>query len=87
MTNFDLWQKWLATLPKDVRQIARRYPLGTKFRIHGKLVYVISYEEGGGLSIAATNPADDYEKAVAERQPICECCAGNLDTLRTWDDI
>ena len=78
----SMWEEWLATRPEVVRQMARRYPPGTKFRIHDEVMHVMSYEESGGLSVTATDPAEDYEKAVAERQPLCKCCVGNLDALR-----
>ena len=75
-------EEWLAQLPAAVRDMARQYPPGTKFLIHSKVMHVISYDEIGGLSVTATDPASDYEKAVAERQPVCKCCVGKLDELR-----
>jgi hypothetical protein len=62
--------------------MARKYPPGTKFFIHGKIMHVVGYNENGGLSVSATNPFHNYEKAIAELQPICEHCIKDLDALK-----
>lgn len=73
---------WLAGRPEIVKQTARRYPLGTAFDIHDQMMYVTSYYEDGGVSVSPFHLAEDYDKAMANRQPICGCCVGRLDELR-----
>ena len=75
-------EQWLVGRPDVVCKMARRYPPGTAFRIHGTVVWVVSYNEDGGVSVSETDPGVDYETAVATRQPVCGCCVKNLDALR-----
>ena len=75
------WREWLAERPKLVRKMAKKYPPGTKFNIHGQHMHVMSYEEDGGISVTAIDPFEDYENAVKERKPVCSCCVGKLDEL------
>jgi hypothetical protein len=75
-------EQWLIGRPDIVQSMARRYPPGTKFRIHDKVVWVVSFREDGSLMVSETNPAEDYDKSVATRQPVCNCCVANLDAVR-----
>lgn len=77
-----IWHQWLATRPATVRQIAERYPPGTRFNVHGQLMHVVSYDESGGLNVTPIDPTEDYAAAVAQRQPVCKCCLRKLDALR-----
>lgn len=80
--NDQLWKQWLSTRPESVRVLALKYPIGTKFNLHGKTLHVMSYNENGTLALTATSPFEDYEKAVAERQPVCSCCMDKLDEMK-----
>lgn len=76
------WEQWLAGRPEKVREMGCRYPPGTKFKIHGKIVWLVSYCEDGTVMVSETNPSEAYETAIATRQPICGCCTGKLDEVR-----
>jgi hypothetical protein len=80
-----MWEKWLSTRPAVVQEMANKYPIGTRFNIHGLVMHVIAYGEDGGLSVTETDPEEDYEKAVAGRVPICPCCVSSLDHLKIID--
>lgn len=75
------WEAWVETRPAAVQHTARKYPVGTKFNLHGKTAWVVSYEEDGGLSVSFVDPSQDYDAAVKSRQPICVCCATDLSSL------
>jgi len=75
-------EQWLATRPETVQRTARRYPPGTRFNMHGRVMHVISYEEDGGLSVTPLDPSEDYKGAVAQRQPVCPCCVAQLDAIK-----
>lgn len=49
-------------------------------------MYVVSIYEDGGLGVTLTNPFEDYDKAVAERTFLCDCCVGKLDALRIEEE-
>lgn len=80
------WAQWLATRPQAVQRLAEKYPPGTRFRCHGRIMHTISYEEYAnrtvGLGVSATNPGENYALAVATRETVCACCLPQLDTLR-----
>lgn len=78
----QLFEKWLKGRPQSVQQSARKYPPGTRFLIHGKIMHVISYYESGAVSVTPHDPAIDHELAVATRQPVCSCCVRKLDEAR-----
>lgn len=80
-TIHEIWQEWLESRPPIVRALAEKYPPGTAFNIHGRVMYVISYSEGGGLSVTPVYPGDDYDLAMEQREPLCHCCVDNLDSL------
>jgi len=72
-------EAWLATRPPAVKQLARKYPPGTRFVIHGEIQYVVAYNEDGSLSVSSINPSADYKGAVATRKALCACCLDRLD--------
>lgn len=74
--------QWLASLPEAARRTAEMYPPGTKFLMHGAVNHVISYEDDGRLSVSMIDPAVNYEKSVATRQTVCNCCMEKLGELR-----
>lgn len=76
--QIKLYKKWISTRPAAVQEAATKYPIGTRFLIHDKIVHLIGYKEDGGLLITPTDPNKDYAGAVALRETICKCC---LDTL------
>jgi hypothetical protein len=76
------WEKWLSTRPVIVQELARKYPPGTKLRDHaGKTLFVVSYEEDGGLGVSSIDPAENYAVSIAVRQRVCNCCMAKLDSL------
>ncbi len=82
MLNQAELRKWLASRPPVVRALAERYPPNTPYNIHGVTMYVISYTEGGAVLVTPVDPAEDYEQAIAQRQPVCRCCLPELDAHR-----
>ena len=48
---------------------------------HEQIMYIISYGDDGSVRITATDPNENYHKAVDERVPLCKCCVQNLDTI------
>lgn len=76
------WEAWVETRPPAVRAVARKFPIGTRFLMHGKVVHVISYEENGGISVSETDPCKDYKTAVDSRQPVCPCCVEKLEEMK-----
>lgn len=75
-------REWCKDRPSIILETALKYPPGTRFDIHGTVMHVVSYQEDGGLSVSATDPGEDYEKAVAERTPVCACCIKNIASLQ-----
>lgn len=75
-------EAWLEGRPQVVKDMARKYPPGARFKIHGKVVWVIAYNEDGGLCVTETDPRENYDCAVFTREPLCACCSGQLDALR-----
>lgn len=72
------FEKWLESRPPVVRELARRYPPGTKFDRHGKTFHVIAYTDQGGLMVTEIDPAIDYAQALFSRRAICKCCLEEL---------
>ena len=81
-TREQWFEKWLAPKPEVVKVMARKYPPGTKFLLHERECWVVSYNEDGGLSVSDTDPAQNYRRAIATRRPICSCCVTKLNELR-----
>lgn len=76
------WLEWVNNLPEECRAMAIKYPLGTVFNLHGKVMSVIGYDSHSGVSVTPGDICQDYEQAVTQRQPVCACCADKLDELR-----
>lgn len=74
--------EWLEGRPQAVKDSAYKYPPGTKFLLHDRIMHVISYDEEGGISVTPVDPGHDYEWALAERVKICSCCLHNLEQLK-----
>lgn len=74
-------EKWLEGRPEVVKKMARRYPPGTRFLLHGKIMHVIAYSESGGLSVTPVDPDKNWDKAVKKRRPVCACCVDKLAVL------
>lgn len=72
-------KEWLATRPKIIRDLAKRFPPGSTIEYAGKSLYVVSYDEGGALGVSETDPAVDYQKAVDTRQVVCADCVAGLE--------
>jgi hypothetical protein len=72
-------EQWLVGRPKIVQELARKFPPGTIIHDHnGTKLWVVAYNEDGGVSVSETNPAVDYQKAVATRHTLCPCCVAKL---------
>jgi len=80
------WERWLSQLPGCIQAVARLYPPGTRFRLHGKIVYAISYTEydndRAGIGVSEINPAVDYQGAINSIVPFCDCCMDQLAELK-----
>jgi len=63
-------QAWLATRPPAIRALVEEFPPGTGIEINGVHHWVVAYDEDV-LHVSLVNPFNDYDKAVAERMPIC----------------
>lgn len=76
---------WLATKPAAIKELAKKYPPGTKFRCHGKILHAVSYNEypdgTASLGVTEIDPSEDYARAVATRQTVCKCCLPKLEAL------
>jgi hypothetical protein len=82
------FEKWLEGRPPHVIASARRYPPGTCLEKHGKIWWVVGYhDDDGRVLVTPINPAVDYERAVAERAPICPCCMDKLDSLLIQEPV
>lgn len=72
-------EEWLKDRPQVVKDMARKFPPGSFITDHnGVKLWVVAYNEDGGLSVSETNPGEDYKKAVATRKQVCACCIGKL---------
>lgn len=78
----ETFNLWVASRPRAVRELIMRFPPGTKFTLHGKIVHVMSYDEHGGVGVSEIDPFEDHEAAVAARKPVCACCINHLNELR-----
>jgi len=74
-------ETWLEGRPAVVKKMARKYPPGTGFYLHDKLMWVIGYREDGGLHVTEIDPSSDHEKAVATKITVCPCCVDKLHLL------
>lgn len=73
---------WLEGRPEIVKQLARKYPPGTRLMLHGKIHYVVAYREDGGITVTDIDPAVDYENSLLHRHPLCPCCSDKLDEIK-----
>lgn len=57
------FEDWLAGSPEVVQTMARRYPPGTGFLSKGgKVFYVVSYTEAGGICVSDINRTEPPAK-------------------------
>lgn len=71
-------EEWLADRPPIIRELAYKYPPGTRFQRDGGIYWLVSYMEDGGIGVSQINPVDDYEGAVATKQEVCASCLENF---------
>ena len=64
-------QAWLDTRPERVRRLAAEFPLRTLVNMRGVLFFVIGYTEDDSLIVSQTDPSDNYDAAMADRQYVC----------------
>lgn len=80
------FDEWLSDRPEEVQALARKYPPGTKFRIHNRVMHVVSYQEydnsGPGVVVSPIDPAVNYQRSIEARMPVCPCCEHNLEQAR-----
>jgi hypothetical protein len=72
---------WVESRPPEIRALIHRFPPGTTIRIDGKDAFVVSYasmkpnpdgeKPGPGMYFSSTNPAEDYQGALASRFFVC----------------
>lgn len=84
------YDDWMQSRPACVRRTLERFPPNTKFRIDGKLHYLVGAQEAdpigegfGPLLLSPINPMVDYDAAIAARIVLC---ADHFDDLRLEDD-
>lgn len=75
-------EEWIVSRPPAVQVLARKYPPGTKFKIHEQEWYVVGFTEQGQVQVSETDPKKDYEKAIKTRGTVCKCCVDKLDEAR-----
>ena len=79
-------EKWLEGRPEPIKVLARCYPPGTRFLLHGEILHVIGYgytfDEKACLELSPHNPSINYRKAINTRRLVCPCCMENLDRHR-----
>ena len=69
------FEKWLEGRPEIVKELALKFPPGTRIIGHdARVMHVVSYDESGGLGVSAVNPFEDYDGALASREMLCKCC-------------
>jgi hypothetical protein len=79
MDRIAAWEQWVRTRPRSVQALARHYPLGTVFTLHGQVYWLVGYREPDGLYVSLTNPAEDYAQAVATKIGLCGTCLEFLE--------
>lgn len=62
---------WLASRPESVRKLAAEFPLGSRFDLGGRTLFLFGYTESDMLVVSAVDPAVDYEAAHASREHVC----------------
>ena len=80
--NEEALKQWLRDRPQTVIDAALKYPPGTAFKIHNKIMYVVAYSNDGSLHVSEISVLDNYLKAVDTRVPICKCCTDKLEELK-----
>ena len=74
---------WVASRPPAVRDLIGRFPMGSRFLVGGVQHFLVGYGELEGgratLQLSATDPAADYEAAVATRFDVDPDRFGPLD--------
>lgn len=81
MSEEQVFEQWLEGRPEAVKTTAHRFPPGSTIQSHERTLYVVGYSDEGGLLISETNPAINYELAVATRCPVCQCCVEKLNSI------
>ncbi len=64
-------QRWLATRPASVKQLAREFPPGTTFLINDVTMWVVGYTENDHLIVSHIDPHENYQEATKQRSMIC----------------
>lgn len=67
-------EEWLIDRPPIVRELAYKYPPGTRFECGDEILWLVSYGEDGSVGVSHINPMEDYETAVATKQNLCGDC-------------
>lgn len=65
------FEEWLATRPECVQELAKIFRPMDMVIFGGAVYYVIGYTEDDMLIVSKTNPAEDYEKALVDREFFC----------------
>jgi hypothetical protein len=79
MTHEENFEDWLKDRPDIIKQLAKKYPPGTCFNLHNQFMWVIGYNEDGGLSITSIDPHINYQEAVKQKIHVCKCCLDKLE--------
>lgn len=71
----DALAEWVASRPPAVRALIERFPMGSRFLIGGTQYHLVGYGEAedgrATLQVSVTDPAVDWEAAVATRLDVC----------------
>jgi hypothetical protein len=77
-----LWFAWLASRPPEIRELAEAKPPGSWTMMGGRKAHLVSYAlstVGPGYHFSFTDPAVDYDAAVATRFFVCADCLDHED--------
>jgi hypothetical protein len=70
-------EEWIASRPKEIQELYKKYPIGTTFLLEGKKLFLVGYQETTdrpGFLVSETDPYEDYEKAISTNFYLCGDC-------------
>jgi hypothetical protein len=70
-------EEWINSRPESIKALYKRFPVGTRLEIDGKLIFVVGYQETDrepGLLVSEIDPVAEYDKAIDARFFVCADC-------------
>jgi hypothetical protein len=72
MNDFEKeYEKWMESRPECVQELAKRFPIHSRFVIEDTVYFLIGYNEDDSLIVSKINPNEDYDKAIETKEYIC----------------